>query len=288
MSTLRQIYFGLTMMKNYHLEMREMSGNEYLKIFLKRLDLIQDIQSLIQQLPSVRRANVTTSQSLSSPPQNLTVYPKNVYTAQEMMSEVEVVLESYFSAGIFDPVFIEETIPSLSDKAYFKIIDYILQVGSNLEKYPRATKHLDEEGLRDYFLAFLNVVSRNHSAVGEAFNKHGRTDILVQDVTGSNIFIAECKLWKGPSKVKEGLDQLLDRYVNWRDEKVALVIFNKDTLAFSEVIRKAVQEVREHPNCMQFVSERTTTSFSYLFNQSDDVCKQIKLELILFNYSQAN
>jgi hypothetical protein len=284
MSALRQIYFGLTMAKNYQLEMREMSSNEYLKVFLKRLDLIQDVQALIQKLPSVKRANVTSSQSRSSPPQNLTVYPKIVYSAQEMMLEVEAALESYFGAGICDPVFIEETIPSLSDKAYFKIIDYILQIGSNLEKYPRATNHLNEEGLRDYFLAFLNAVSRNHSAVGEAFNKQGRTDILVQDEAGNNIFIAECKLWKGPTKVKEGLDQLLERYVTWRDEKVALVIFNKDTLAFSEVIKKAVQEMSEHPNCMQFVGERTPTSFSYIFNRSDDEDRQIKLELVLFNY----
>jgi hypothetical protein len=143
-----------------------------------------------------------------------------------------------------------------------------------------------EEGLRDYFLPCLNFVSKSHFAAGEAFNKRGRTDILVQDADGNNIFIAECKLWRGSAGLKEALDQLLERYVSWRDEKAALIVFNKDVAAFTELIGNAVQAVREHPNCMEFVGERNRTSFSYIFRHSDDPDRQIKLELILFNYSQ--
>jgi hypothetical protein len=132
----------------------------------------------------------------------------------------------------------------------------------------------------------LNVVSRNHSATGEAFNKIGRTDILIQDGKGNNVFIAECKLWSGSAKLKDALDQLLERYVTWRDEKVALVIFNKTVSAFTEVIERATQAVGEHPNCLQFLGERSETSFSYIFRSSDDPERKVKLELVLFNFTQ--
>ncbi len=272
------------MAKNYDLEIREAFNNEYLKVFLKDLNLIQEIQVLIEQLPSVRTANITASQSRANPPKTLTVYPNRVYSTQEMMSEVEAALEGYFSGGTHDPVFIDETIPTLGDAAYFQILDYILQIGRNLEKFPRVTSKLGEEGLRDYFLPFLNAVSRNHSATGEAFNKIGRTDILIQDAEGTNVFIAECKLWNGRTRLREAVSQLLERYVSWRDEKVALVIFNKTVPAFTELIERANQAMLEHPNCLQSLGERNETSFSYIFRHSDDPDRQIKLELVLFNY----
>lgn len=273
------------MPKKYSIEIREAFGKEYLKVFLQDLNLLDDVQSLLLSLPSVRAGNLTGTHGVLSLAQNLTVYPNVVYTAQELMSEVEMALQSYFGGGIYDPVFIDETIPLLGDAAYFKILDYILQIGTNLEKLPRATSHLNQEGLRDYLLPFLNAVSKGHSAAGEAFNKRGRTDILVQDTVGNNVFIAECKLWNGSAKLKEGVDQLLEHYVNWRDEKVALIVFNKDATNFSDVIRKAAQTVCAHPNCLQLIEERRPTSLSYIFRRSDDPHKKIKLELVLFNLS---
>lgn len=272
------------MPKNYHLEVREVYGKEYVKVFVKDLYLLDDIQTLINQLPSVKKVNFTKSNSSSSPPQNLTVYPKVVYDGQELLGEIESALNSFFSGGSQDPIFIRETIPALGNAAYFKILDYIIQVGNNLEKYPRVTKYLDEEGLRDYFLAFLNTVSENHSATGEAFNKSGRTDILIQDYNGVNIFIAECKIWYGASKLNEAIDQLLECYVNWRDEKVALIVFNKDVADFSSVIESAQSAAINHKNCIDLIEIRKQTSISYLFKHSDDPAKTIKLELLLFNY----
>jgi hypothetical protein len=42
------------------------------------------------------------------------------------------------------------------------------------------------------------------------------------------LFIAECKLWKGEFTISDAVDQLLERYVTWHDEKVAIIVFNKD------------------------------------------------------------
>ena len=264
--------------------MRELYGKKYLKIFLKRLELISDVKSALTQLPSVAKINITDSTSMYSPPKNLTVYPKVVFSIEEMKNEVEAELELYFSGGTSDPVFIDKPIPALGDPAYFAILDYIFRLGRNLEKYPSMTEPLDEEGLRDYFLPFLNAISKNHVAVGEAFNKKGRTDILIQDGNGYNVFIAECKLWKGKAYLHNAIDQLLERYVNWRDEKAALIVFNKEVLAFSEVINNAIDAVQDHANCVQMIRQRKDSSFSFIFKHSDDPSKKIKFELVLFNF----
>ena len=67
-------------------------------------------------------------------------------------------------------------------------------------------------------------------ATGETFNYGGKTDILIR-YQGNNIFIGECKFWKGPKSYLETIDQIL-RYVTWRDTKVAIFVFCKDTKKF--------------------------------------------------------
>jgi stage V sporulation protein K len=116
------IQFGRSIMaNNYVLELRKVFNDEVLKVFIGDLSLLQDIQSLIGQLPSVRTANITSSQHGSNPSETLTVHPNRVYSTQEMMSEVEVALEGYFGGGTYDPLFTDATIPAFSDAAYFQI-----------------------------------------------------------------------------------------------------------------------------------------------------------------------
>ncbi len=273
------------MAKNYETEIREVFEKKYLKVFLKSSDSMSNVQSALRQLPSVAKVNITHSESMYSPPENLTIYPKVVFSIEEMKSEVEAELERFFSGGTNDPVFIDVTIPALGDPAYFEILDRIIQLGINLEKYPDVTKHFDEEGIRNYFLPHLNLISQSHSATGETFNKKGRTDILIQDNNGYNVFIAECKLWKGQSYLHDAIDQLLERYVSWRDEKTALLVFNKDVSSFSDVIKKGMEAVKNHPNCLNMIKKRKETSFSYIFRQVEDPEKKIKLELVLFNFT---
>ena len=165
------------------------------------------------------------------------------------------------------------------------LLDKIIQLGMNMEKVPDLVKSFDEEYIRDYFLPHLNSISTTLSATGETFNKNGRTDILIQDDKGRNVFIAECKLWHGNSYLHEAIDQLLTRYVSWRDEKTAILVFNKDVSGFSDVIKKGVATVKSHQNCLAMIRERKETSFSFLFKHKDDPEKKIKLELVLFNFN---
>jgi hypothetical protein len=147
------------------------------------------------------------------------------------------------------PSLSKEALAHLNDENYFTIVDYIILLGKNLENYKDLNDKFNEERYRDYFLPFLNAVSPHYSAKGEAFNRKGKTDILVFDKKGNNVFIAECKLWRGEAYLLSGLDQLLNNYVNWRDEKAALIVFNREVQQFSYVITTATEALSRHSLC---------------------------------------
>jgi hypothetical protein len=78
---------------------------------------------------------------------------------------------------------------------------------------------MGKEDLRSHFLVQLNGAFHGQ-ATGETFNFQGKTDILIR-VDGKNIFIAECKFWKGEKSFPATLDQLLS-HLSWRDTKTAV------------------------------------------------------------------
>jgi hypothetical protein len=80
-------------------------------------------------------------------------------------------------------------------------------------------------------------------ATGETFNGEGKTDVLIRH-EGGNIFIAECKFWRGEKAFLETIDQVLS-YLSWRDTKAALSISNKNR-DFSSVLAKIKQVAPTH------------------------------------------
>lgn len=177
-------------------------------------------------------------------------------------------------------------VSQLSDDRYFEIIDFILKLGKDFENYPELNENFNEERYRNYFLPFLNSVSPDYSAKGEVFHSKGKTDILVWDKEGTNLFIAECKIWRGEVYLLEGVTQLLTRYVNWRDEKTAILIFNREVRDFSSVIRTATNALSTHPLCSQPGVQRKDGAWSYWFHHPGDKARTIRLELILLNFVQ--
>ncbi|HEY4108305.1 hypothetical protein [Puia sp.] len=171
----------------------------------------------------------------------------------------------------------------LTDEMYYQIIDYIIRLGKNLEHYMDLNDKFNEQGYRDYFLPFLNAVSRDYTAKGEVFNRRGKTDILVCDNDGNNIFIAECKLWNGETHLLAGVDQLLHNYINWRDEKAAIIVFNQSVRNFTGLMTTATGAMARHPLYKALAGKRDPASWSYLFRHPVDAARTIRLELILFN-----
>lgn len=253
----------------------------YLKVYLQTGTDHTAVAQLLDQLPSVRTANITNPQSAKP---NLTVYPAKPYDIDDTERDVKQALTDHFAGSPADPSFKKDPISVLSKQAYIDILDHILTFGKSLEHSIKSSGQLTEEGYRDQFVAHLNALSTHYSTKGEAFNRKGKTDILVFDQVGNNIFIGECKLWTGEAAIARAIDQLFDRYINWRDEKAALLIFNQSVKEFSTVIANATAAVKNHPRCIQFLGLRKDTSYSFLFRHPVDGTKTVKLELVLFTF----
>lgn len=265
-------------MANYTIEHRKAYEKPYLKVKLKDNSKLEKVQILLSSLQSIRKVNITKNKRT-----DITIYPSGFYSPQEAEEEIKIQLDSFFESKQFDPLFEKEKFSSISNKAYEEIIYEIDVFGRNLEKFKNLYSKFDEEGFRDFFLPHLNSISKSYTATGETFNKIGKTDILIQDNEGTNIFIAECKIWHGEKELLNAVNQLLERYVTWRDERTALIIFNKNNKDFSKLLMMAKNTIKKHPNFDSVIQETKQTSFSYIFKHTEDLEKKIYLELVIFN-----
>lgn len=148
-----------------------------------------------------------------------------------------------------------------------------------MELSPKAFTHMDEEDLRFQFLVQLNGQYEGQ-ATGETFNFRGKTDILIKH-GGRNIFIAECKQWKGPKSLSKAIDQLLS-YTSWRDTKTAILLFNRGKY-FSKVLAKIPEIARDHPCFTRELGVADETIFRYRFRQPDDPKRALLLTILAFD-----
>ena len=176
--------------------------------------------------------------------------------------------------------------PMMSQEMYDDILKVIYESGKNMEKKPALYQGKDEEGLRDQFLFVLETRYEGTTASGETFNRSGKTDIILKYAKdGSNLFVAECKFWHGESEFLKAISQLFDRYLTWRDSKVAGLMFvkNKD---FTNVIKVIESEIVRHPYFVSNKGKRGETSFSYTFRLPQDEKKPVSLEVMAFHYDK--
>ncbi len=174
--------------------------------------------------------------------------------------------------------------PTLENAIYLDIIKVLYEFGKSLEKKQTLYKGKDEETLRDLLLIILETRYVNITASGEAFNKSGKTDILLKhSEDNSNVFIAECKFWKGQVSFNNAINQLFDKYLTWRDSKVALIFF-VDNQNFTQVLKSAKEEAVKHEYYSSSNGEKGESSFSYIYHFPNDVERKIYLEIILFHF----
>jgi hypothetical protein len=168
--------------------------------------------------------------------------------------------------------------PTLDMKEYEHILSVISNMVTVMERSPRAFSGMNEEDLRQHFLVQLNGQYEGQ-ATGETFNFEGKTDILIR-AEGKNIFIAECKFWRGPAALTEALDQLLG-YASWRDTKTALLVFNREK-SFSAVLAKIPEVVKAHSNFKRELSYDSETGFRYVLHHRDDKNRELTLTILAF------
>lgn len=169
--------------------------------------------------------------------------------------------------------------PTLPLKEYEHILDIIHNMVMVMERSPRAFADMKEEDLRQHFLVQLNGHYEGQ-ATGETFNYEGKTDILIR-VDDKNVFIAECKFWRGEKELLKAIEQLLG-YTSWRDTKTALLLFNRQK-DFSAVLEKIPDVVELHPCYKRALGIRDETVFRYLFHQPSDVNRELILTVMAFN-----
>lgn len=169
--------------------------------------------------------------------------------------------------------------PALDDAIYRQILVIIHDVGKQFERLPSTYSGKEEEHLRDHILLILEP-NFEGSATGETFNKTGKTDILLRH-EGSNVFIAECKFWRGKKAYLGTISQLLG-YLTWRDSKSAVVVFVKNK-NFSSVLDVVKEATPEHENYLGFVSEQEEGWYHYRFHIDDDKNREVRMSVMLFH-----
>lgn len=220
----------------------------------------QKIEDIVRVLgvPIKRRENLTGSYTIPSMidvKKNISLKP---FANEEQGNAVEYVL---------------------GDDIYSEILQVIHDYGIGFEQYPSIARG-DEEEIRNHFL-FVLQPRYNWLAAGEAFNKLGKTDLLIRHQNGI-VFIAEFKFWRGRRVYLDTISQLFDRYLTWRNSKAAVVILvkNKD---FSAVIEEVRNATNDHPNFVRFEGEREETWLNFTFHVNDSPTRGVKLAVLLFH-----
>lgn len=169
--------------------------------------------------------------------------------------------------------------PTLDMANYEHILSVLQNMVHVMERSPSAFEKMGEEDLRQHFLVQLNGQFEG-AATAETFNVNGKTDILLRS-NGRNVFIAECKFWKGPKHYREAIDQLLG-YTAWRDAKTAIVVFNRGTV-LSTVLAGIKAETEAHKNCKRAVNWPSETGFRYVFHHPGDPNREFLLTVLVFD-----
>ena len=172
--------------------------------------------------------------------------------------------------------------PVLAEEDYANILKIIQDMALVMERSPDAFSHMGEEDLRQHFLVQLNGQYEG-KATGETFNAAGKTDILIRH-EGRNIFIAECKFWRGEKSFLSTIDQVLS-YLSWRDTKVAILVFNKNR-DFSNLLAKLRETASSHPLCKTGPKTEGETRFRYVFGQPNDTNREVVATVLAFDVPQ--
>ena len=197
-----------------------------------------------------------------------------------VIKKTEPVKPSCPNAKLYSPE------PSLDMSTYENISSEINSLGASMERKPSLYLGKDEEGLRDTFVTLLETRFKGITATGETFNHCGKTDILLKNSTdGSNLFIAECKFWHGPSLFQQAISQLFDRYLTWRDSKTALMVFVNGT-GFTKVLNSIKENIVSHPYYVRPNKAHSDTSTNYIFSLPQDKNKEVFLEVMVFNFDK--
>ena len=181
--------------------------------------------------------------------------------------------------------------PSLPDKRvydgyyldnanYHAILQTIREHLVATETLPKPIQKLsDEELIRDTILWALNA---NYIvATGETFRAAGKTDINVS-FNDKSAFIAECKVWRGPSTFTDALNQVYG-YATWRDCRIAILFFNLSYKDFGRVLSSLDEELKGNENYV-ISTKKSETEWECKFKSKSDQNANITVNVFIADY----
>lgn len=163
----------------------------------------------------------------------------------------------------------------LRDQTFVEVLDVLNSMRVSVERSKKQVRDLDEESLRDIFLGAID--SHYGVASGESFNRGGKTDILLKH-QGENLFIAECKFWRGESVFHETIDQLLGNLT--RDDGHAALLVFSDRKQFSMVSERMEEAILEHES---FDSEITRFMDHDVYRFTGSSGSEVKIAVEIVN-----
>lgn len=169
--------------------------------------------------------------------------------------------------------------PVLADEHYEHILGVLQNMTHVMERSPETFARMKEEALRDNYLVHLNGHYEG-AATGETFNAGGKTDILIRS-GDRNIFIAECKFWRGAKGYVATIDQLLG-YSSWRDTKAAVLVFNRNRDT-SKVLIEIKRETETHPNYKRTLPWLHESGFRFVMHHPTDTNRELVMTVLVFD-----
>ncbi|MBL7909908.1 MAG: hypothetical protein JNJ41_02490 [Bacteroidia bacterium] len=164
---------------------------------------------------------------------------------------------------------------------YSEILKALYEGGLDVEKNPSLYINKHEEEIRDVFKYGLKGGFKNLSITGETKNAKGKTDILITQSDGTNIFVGEWKVWSGEKLLLEAITQVLNNG-SANDSCLALIVLVKKK-GFVDIVKKIKKIIPNHPQHKEFVKDRETYSFSYKFSRPTDKNNIVSLEVMAFH-----
>jgi hypothetical protein len=137
------------------------------------------------------------------------------------------------SRPLDEPIRLE---PVLAERVSEDVLGVLRSACVSMERNPSTYAAMGEEDRRQVLLIPLNTQYRGQASA-EAFNVMGKTDILLT-WEGQNLFIAECKIWRGVKSFTAAVDHLFT-YAAWRDTKLAVVMFVGEKSLTEKLTRRA-------------------------------------------------
>lgn len=169
--------------------------------------------------------------------------------------------------------------PVLAMEHYEHILGVMQSMTKVMERSPSTFARMDEESLRDHYLVQLNGHYQG-SATGETFNASGKTDILIRE-EDKNIFIAECKFWRGAKGYSDTIDQLLG-YSSWRDTKTSILVFNRNRDT-SKVLEEVKKTTEAHPYYKRTLPWSHESGFRFVMHHPADNNRELIMTVLVFD-----